>query len=142
MSFVAATECKLGVSPEVAFDRLADHASWGTWMPRTFRPVGPSRGVLREGDKLRVRIAGAPVASPIVVRVVRRPREIMWTGGVPGLLFAEHHFFFDEEDGGVRVRSVETWSGALSLVVRRLVQPRAASIGGEQLTGLARAVSA
>jgi hypothetical protein len=141
MSFVAATECKLPVPQETAFDRLADHASWRSWMPRSFRPVGSSGGVLREGDRLRVRIAGSPVATPIVVRVVRRPHEIMWSGGVPGVLYAEHHFFFESEDGGVRVRSVENWSGALTLVARRVVLPKAQIIGGEQLTGLARALA-
>jgi hypothetical protein len=141
MSFVAATECTLPVPVEVAFDRLADHASWRTWMPRSFRPVGSSGGVLRVGDRLRVRIAGSPVSTPIVVRVMRRPHEIMWTGGVRGVLYAEHHFFFEEEDGGVRVRSVENWTGALTLVARRVVLPMAQTLGGEQLTSLARAVA-
>ena len=143
MSFFANAERNLPVTPEVAFDQLADHASWDTWMPRTFRPDGGSSGTLRVGDKLRVFIDGAPLAASIVVRIARRPAEIMWTGGVKGLLWAEHHFHFEAHaDGGTLVRSVERWTGALAPLVRRLVQPAAERIGNEQLTGLARAVSA
>jgi hypothetical protein len=141
LSFIAACQCKLSVSPEFAFDRLADHGSWTGWMPRSFRPVGGPAGPLRVGDRLRVRIAGLPLASTIVVRVVRRPAEIMWSGGLSGAFYAEHHFHFDPEDGGVRVRSEETWSGVLAPALRRLVQPLAVQIGEQQLIGLARAVS-
>jgi Polyketide cyclase / dehydrase and lipid transport len=150
MPFIAEAERSLDVSPEVAFDRLANHASWGEWMPASFRPIGRSKGPLRRGDDLRVRIAGMPMAARIRVSVTKRPDpkeghsvgEITWTGGVPGVLWAEHRFLFEPKDGGTRVRSVETWHGALSGFLKGAIKRKAEQIGGEQLAGLARGVRA
>jgi hypothetical protein len=142
MSFVAKGTRRIAVTPEVAFDRLADFTSWPRWMPSSFRPVGTSEGTLRLGQKLLVRIAGIPVASKIEVTEVRRPKEIAWSGGVPGVLWANHQFFF-EADGAdaTTVVSHETWSGVLASLVRPMVQPKAELIGGQQLDALARSLT-
>jgi hypothetical protein len=143
MTFVAQTSRTVACPPEVAFDRLADHASWRDWMPRSFRPVGRAERTLRVGDRPRVRIAGSLLPAALEVTVVDRPREITWCGGVRPLLWAEHRFLFEADGaGGTRVRSVETWRGALAPLVRRIVQPIAERIGGEQIAGLARAIGA
>jgi hypothetical protein len=150
MPFIAQAERSLDVPPDVAFDRLANHASWGEWMPASFRPVGRSKGPLRRGDALKVRIAGMPMTARIRVLVSRRPDpkegvpigEITWTGGVPGLLWAEHRFLFEPKEGGTRVRSVETWHGALAGVLKKAIQGKAERIGSEQLAGLAEGVRA
>lgn len=140
VSFLAETSLDIPVSPEIAFDALADHAGWAAWMPRTFAPVGPTPGTLRAGDRFRVRIAHAPVASPLVVSVVDRPREIAWRGGPRGVLAAEHRFLFEPNgEGGTRVRSVERWDGVLAPLLRPIVQRLAERIGAQQLAGLARA---
>jgi polyketide cyclase/dehydrase/lipid transport protein len=142
MSFVARAELRIAVPREAAFDRLADLSSWRAWMPRSFRLVGRAKGPLASGDRLRVRIAGAPVATTLEVSVARRPDEIAWRGGSRRVLWAEHRFLF-EADGanGTLVRSVETWQGALALLLRRFVQPRAERVGADQLAGLAKALS-
>ena len=88
MSFVAKGFRRVSVTPEVAFDRLADFASWADWMPRSFRPVGSPTGALAVGRKIRVRIGGLPGATTIEVSETRRPAEIAWQGGVRGVLFA------------------------------------------------------
>jgi hypothetical protein len=141
MSFVARGTRRLPVAPEVAFDRLADLGSWPEWMPSSFRPVGRAEGVLRRGQKVWVKIAGVPVASPIEVSEVRRPTEIAWTGGLPGVLWANHQFLF-EADGaaGTVVVSHETWSGLLAPLVERLIKPQAERVGGQQLEALARSL--
>lgn len=142
MPFVAEASCSIAVAPEIAFDRLAHHPSWKNWMPRSFVPVSRARGALRVGDRVRMRIAGAPVAAVIEVTVVDRPREITWRGGVGRLLHAEHRFLFESDgQGGTRVRSVETWRGALAAVLRPFVKPVAERVGAEQLSGLALACS-
>jgi len=149
MVFIAQAERALDVSPEVAFDRLANHASWFEWMPASFRPVGRSKGPLRKGDSIRVRIAGMPMAAKLFVSVTRRPEgkdgapsgEITWTGGIPGVLFAEHRFLFEPREGGTRVRSVETWRVALAPLLRGAIKSQAEKIGSEQLAGLARGVA-
>jgi len=141
VSFVAESRRNVAVSPEALFARLVDHASWRGWMPRSFVPVGSLLGELRVGDAPKVRIAGAPVGTPIRVSVVDRPREIAWCGGVKRLLWAEHRFLFEPDGhGGTNVRSVETWEGALASAARRVVQPMAERIGREQLEALARSV--
>jgi hypothetical protein len=142
MSFVAEAERSYDVPPEVAFDRLANHGSWKEWMPPSFRPVGRSKGPLGEGDAIMVRIAGMPVVARLVISVSKRPREIAWRGGVPGLLWAEHRFLFEPRGDGTTVRSVETWHGALAPILRRAIQPKAERIGAEQLAGLERGVRA
>lgn len=141
MSFVAESLRNVAVSPDVLFDRLADHASWRGWMPPSFVPVGSPLGRLRVGDSPRVRIDGARVGTPIHVSVMERGRELTWCGGVRRVLWGEHRFLFESDGkGGTNVRSVETWHGVLASAARRLVQPLAERIGREQLEALARSV--
>src|SRR4051794_29590407 len=89
MSFVAEAERTIEAPPQRVFDRLADVASWPTWMPRSFalvvRPGTPSP--LRLGDRIKVKVAGAPVASTLRVSKLERPNEIAWRGGVRGLMW-------------------------------------------------------
>ena len=140
MSFVAEASILLDVSPEVAFDRLADYASWQSWMPRSFRPARGARGTLRAGEVVRVRLGGMPFATPIKVRVVERAREIAWGGGSRSVIAAHHRFLFEAEGTGTRVRSVETWDGPLGGALRVVLKPLAERIGREQLGALERAV--
>lgn len=111
-------------------------------MPRSFVPVvrPDTPSPLRRGDRVRVKVGGAPVASTLKVSIVERPREIAWRGGIRGLLWAEHRFVL-EPDGAhrTRVKSIETWNGPLARVLRRIIEPAAVKIGGQQLAGLARA---
>jgi hypothetical protein len=129
---------ELETSPEIAFDTLADHDAWPRWMPRSFKPVGPSVGTLEVGKAPRVRISGAPVASVLHVQVVQRPRQITWAGGRAGVLWGEHTFFFEPAGAGVRVRSVETWSGWLAPLLKPILAPGAARVGKAQLAGIRR----
>ena len=69
--------------------------------------------------------------------VVDRPRELTWGGGVRGLLRGEHRFLFEPKgDSSVEVRSVETWSGAIVSLVRRVLVPAAERVGKDQLAAL------
>jgi hypothetical protein len=142
MSFIAQASITLPVSAEAAFDRLADHESWPSWMPASFMPVGPSAGRLRVGSKVRVRILGSKVPVSIRIRVVDRPREITWGGGVPGVFLADHRFLFEPRgESSVEVRSVETWSGIIASLFRRTLLSQAERVGKDQLGALARAVT-
>lgn len=144
MSFVAQTERTIAAPPQRVFDTLANVASWPAWMPRTFAPVADPAlpSPLRIGDRFRVKVGGAPFASTLKISKLERPREIAWRGGIRGVLWAEHRFVLEPDgDRGTRVRSIETWHGALAGVLRRLVEPAAVRIGGQQLDGLANAAS-
>ena len=144
MSFVAEASLTIDAPPQRVFDRLADLASWPSWMPRSFAPVVRSGtpSPLRPGDRFKVKISGAPLASTLTVSKLERPNELAWRGGVRGLLWAEHRFVFEPVgDKKTRVRSIETWRGALAGVLRRLVEPAAVRIGAQQLEGLAKATA-
>lgn len=144
MSFVAEAERTIDAPPQRVFDRLADLASWPSWMPRSFTAVLRARtpSPLRPGDRFRVKISGAPLASTLKVSKLDRPNELAWRGGVRGLLWAEHRFVFEPiGDRKTRVRSIETWRGALSGLLRRVVEPAALRIGAQQLEGLAKAAA-
>lgn len=145
MSFVARAEIVVEAPPAHVFDRLVDLAAWPSWMPASFVPV--FRGVpspLALGTRFRVKLAGVPVASTLRVRLHERPRQLAWSGGVRGLLRAEHRFVLEAEGPQrTRVRSIETWSGALARVgiAKRFVKSLAERIGEAQLAGLARAAT-
>jgi hypothetical protein len=142
MSFVAEASITLPVPPDVAFDALLDHPSWKKWMPRSFVPASDLGRPLRQGDVIRVRVAGAPVASRIDVVVVDRPHEITWSGGIRGVLHGRHRFLFEPHEGGTRVRSAETWSGVLAAVVKPALKRAASKVGMQQLRALEKAISA
>jgi hypothetical protein len=77
----------------------------------------------------------------IRVVVVDRARELTWGGGVPGVLTGSHRFLFEPRgESSVEVRSIETWSGMMSPVLRRHLLPLAERIGREQLAGLEKAL--
>jgi hypothetical protein len=141
MSFVAQSSCVLPASAEAAFDCLADHDSWTRWMPASFRPVGKSLGRLRPGARARVKILGSAMPVAIKLLVVDRPREITWGGGVRGIFLAEHRFLFEPKGASsVEVRSVETWSGIIASLFRRVLLPQAERVGKDQLAALAKAL--
>lgn len=142
MSFVAQAEVTIDAPAQRVFDRLADFAAWPSWMPASFVPVlrAGAPSPLRLGDRFRVKVGGAPFASTLRISSLERPREIAWRGGVRGILWAEHRFVLEPDgDRRTRVRSIETWRGALAGLTRRIVKPLAEKIGGAQLAGLARA---
>ena len=142
MSFLAQAELTIDAPPQRVFDRLADFATWSSWMPKSFVPVvrGGTPSPLRLGDRIRVKVGGAPFASTLKLSALESPREIAWKGGLRGVLWAEHRFVLEADgDRRTRVRSIETWHGALAGVAKRIVKPLAEKIGKEQLSGLARA---
>jgi hypothetical protein len=140
--FVVRGSIDLAVTPEVAFDVMRDYAAWKTWMPRAFTPVSTTREPLHVGDRLRIKLGGAPVPSTIEITVVDRAHEIAWCGGPRGVLRAEHRFLFEPTVAGTRVRSVETWAGVLAPLVRFFLEPAATRTGNEQLAGLAKGIAA
>lgn len=139
MSFVVAFTRTLAASPAACFAALASFPAWRSFMPSSFRPLrGPERP-FRLGDRMLVLVAG----SPMVLRISRleADRVIAWRGGIPGVLAAEHVFFFDAaREGATEVRSEETWSGVLAGLapVEQRIRVAAARVGGQQVDGLTR----
>jgi hypothetical protein len=140
MSLTAEAEITIVGAIDDVFSEFADHRTWADWMPSVFRPLyGPSRR-LRRGDRLIVKLGGA-LPSLITVDRVEASREVCWSGGVPGIMFARHTFFFDAVGpDSTRIRSVEPWTGLVTRVkplARGIL--RAAEAGGRaQLVGFDR----
>ena len=47
------------------------------------------------GDRVKVKVAGAPLPSTIRVSKLERPTEVAWRGGVRGIFWAEHRFVLE-----------------------------------------------
>jgi hypothetical protein len=139
MSFVAEAERTIEAPPQRVFDRLIEVASWPSWMPRSFVPVlrTGTPSPLKLGDRIKVKVAGGPLPTTIRVSKLVRPSELVWRGGIRGLLWAEHRFVLEPVgDRRTRVRSIETWHGALARLLRGIVLPLAVRVGNEQLAAL------
>lgn len=144
MSFIAESDHTIEAPPQRVFDTLIDVASWPTWMPRSFVPIlrSDTASPLRLGDRIKVKVAGGPLPTTIRVSKLERPNVLAWRGGVRGLLWAEHRFVLEPVgERRTRVRSIETWRGALSGLLRPFVLPLALRVGNEQLAALDRAAA-
>lgn len=139
MSFIVTVERIIPRPRAACFRDLSDFTTWKDWTPASFRPVrGPDRE-LRLGDRLVARLdVGFHVPTSLRIDRLEQDRAIMWTGGVKGLLRAEHHFELYDEGEGTRVVSRETWSGAITSVgpLARVVRKLAEKIGQEQVGAL------
>lgn len=123
-----------------AFAKFIDFPRWEKWMPELFEPVSGPNASIAEGDKLKVRLraGGRPVPAPIKVLRIRQNQEVAWGGGVPGLVSADHAFFFEDTgDGRTRIRSEETFTGLLTVLppVKKQILREATRIGEGQLGG-------
>lgn len=137
MPVTAETELTIPGPIDAVFARFIDYPGWAAWMPSLFRPMrGPSRPLV-QGDRILVRVKGLP--TYLKVERLEAPRAICWTAGLPGFLFARHTFTFEAlEDRATLIRSVEPWTGLLTLL-RPSSLRRAAEDGGRlQLQGFDR----
>lgn len=127
-----------------AYQKFCDYSLWDQWMPAGFRPVkGPAR-VLQAGDNVKVKLKAVGPAMTVPLKVFRATtnKEITWGGGPKGLLHAEHCFFFEDAgEGRTRIRSEETFKGALTLPAPGLMKKEIERIGGEQLQAFSTWIS-
>jgi hypothetical protein len=139
MPLIAESEHTISGPIEAVFSRFIDFRRWEAWMPSAFRPMrGPSRP-LRTGDRLLVNVTGLP--SLLRVEEVDSPRQVCWSGGLPGLMFARHTFTFEAVgDKTTRIRSVEPWTGVVTKVppLAARIQGAAQRVGKSQLEGFDR----
>ena len=129
---------------EEAYQKFCDFSRWGEWMPEIFRPVSGPQRVLTGGDAIKVKLKAVGPAMTMPIKVFRSSpnREITWGGGAKGLLHAEHCFFFEDAgEGRTRIRSEETFSGALTLPAPGFLKKQIETIGAAQLEGFSAWVS-
>jgi hypothetical protein len=133
MPFTAEAEITIAAPIDAVFESFIDYRTWGKWMAPVLRPVtGPARA-LRQGDRLLVLVGNA---LPLLLSVdrVESSRTIVWSGGIPGVLVAQHTFHFEPAGNEqTRIRSVEPWTGLLTSAkgVAGALQ-RAAEVGGRR----------
>jgi hypothetical protein len=131
MPFTAEAEITIPAPIDAVFASFIDYRTWGKWMVPVMRPVtGPARA-LRQGDRAFVLIGNV---LPLLLSIDRvdSPREVLWSGGIPGVLVAHHTFYFEPVGKDqTHVRSVEPWTGLLTQPkgVAGALQ-RAAEVGG------------
>jgi len=139
MALIAESELTISGPIDTVFSQFVDFRRWSAWMPASFRPMrGPSRP-LRQGDRLLIRVTGLP--SIIRVERVEGPREVCWSGGLPGVMHARHTFTFEAVgDKTTRVRSTEPWTGVVTKVkpLADRIQGAAERVGRHQLEGFGR----
>jgi len=114
MPFTAEAEITIAAPIDAVFASFIDYRTWGQWMAPVLRPVtGPERA-LRQGDHLFVLLGNA---APLWLTVdrVESSREVVWSGGIPGVLVARHSFYFEPVGKDqTHIRSVEPWTGLLT----------------------------
>ncbi len=139
MPLIAESEHTISGPIDTVFSQFIDFRRWSAWMPKLFRPLrGPSRP-LRSGDRILVSLSGAP--SLVKVELVAAPHQVVWSGGLPGLLFARHTFMFEAVgDQSTRIRSVEPWTGLVTHLppLASRIQRVAAIAGRKQIEGFDR----
>jgi hypothetical protein len=141
LSFVVRVSQTVRSPIEAVFERLANHDTWPDWMPRSFRVLGPGLGRLAPGARPRVWIRGVPFPVRVRIYAVEAPQLLAWYGGSVGLR-ADHRFeLLSLAEAGTEIISEETWSGPLAGLLRWAVEPNAKRVCGEQVAGLARAVT-
>jgi uncharacterized protein YndB with AHSA1/START domain len=91
---------------QIVWDLQTDVPGWPSWQPDVDGAVAD--GPLAPGSVFRWQTAGLDITS--AVEEVDAPRRIVWSGPAQGIV-AVHVWTFEERDGGVLVRTAESWEG-------------------------------
>jgi hypothetical protein len=116
----AATE--IHASPQAVWRVLTDLPRFRLWNPF----IRTARGSTMKGGTVRVRVEGMHFAARITER--QDERELRWDGhvGADWLARGDHVFTITRlADGWVRFHQVETFSGVLPWLLRRLLARQA-----------------
>jgi hypothetical protein len=116
----AATE--IHASPQAVWRVLTDLPRFRLWNPF----IRAARGSTMKGGTVRVRVEGLHFAARITER--QDERELRWDGhvGADWLARGDHVFTITRlGDGWVRFHQVETFSGVLPWLLRRLLARQA-----------------
>lgn len=106
---VGSGEIRIGASPEVVWDVIADIEHWPGWNQDI--ASASLEGDLVEGTTFRWKSGRSTITSTL--RVVDPPRRLGWTGRTLGIT-AIHDWRLEPADGGTLVRTDESWGGLLA----------------------------
>jgi uncharacterized protein YndB with AHSA1/START domain len=85
---------------------LTDFAGWPKWLPEV--PRAEAEGLLGVGAAFQWETKGLQISS--TVREIDPPYRIAWDGPGSGI-FGVHVWMFEPIEGGVLVRTRESWEG-------------------------------
>ena len=114
---IAESKIDIAAEPEVVWDALADFERWPAWNPEV--KAMSIDGRVAEGTTFRWKAGPGTITSTL--RSVDRPNEIGWTGKWLGI-DAVHVWHLEGADGQTHLRTVESWAGWLSRLLRRPVR--------------------
>jgi len=104
---------EIDLSPEQAWEWLADIQSWPSWKPFIISSSYTSGGALRVGSKFKFKPKAGPVPVTLYTTITesKPPNRVAWGGGFPGLR-AVHSFDFEKSGGGkTRITTKEAFTG-------------------------------
>jgi hypothetical protein len=109
---VVSSEAEVAVSPEEAWDAIADFGSWPDWNP----DVGfvEIEGPVEPGTQFRWK-AGPTITSTLTE--VDRPHRLAWTGRTFGVK-AAHVWSFERRGDTTLARTEESWEGILPRLLK------------------------
>jgi len=126
MEHSVVTEFTIAAPRERVWRVLADTAAYPQWNPLIRRLR--HRGALVAGRRALISVelisGRSPLWIPVRLRCVDHLRELSWEGGVSSLVHGLHfHRLEDVDDGSTRVVHGETFSGMLTPLLRRRLEP-------------------
>ena len=113
-------------SPQAIWDAVVAVNDWPSWKPFVTKSrIASERQALDIGTHFKMSLMlGGPAAVPMTAAIsdFRPPSRLAWTGGAPGVFYAEHSFDFEDLGNGVtRVVSRERFTGFLLPLILRIV---------------------
>jgi uncharacterized protein YndB with AHSA1/START domain len=103
---IARDEIVIHAPVETVWDIQTDVAGWPSWQPEIDGADGDHE--LEVGSVFRWQTGGLDITS--TVEEIDPPHRIVWGGPAQGIV-AVHVWTLDEQEGGVLVRTEESWEG-------------------------------
>ncbi|MCX4247694.1 SRPBCC domain-containing protein [Paraliomyxa miuraensis] len=117
------TEIEIAAPPQAVWDVMAALDRWSEWNPII---AGVElRGPLREGTRGRLMLelpVGGRQSLAVRLCTVRPPHELVWEGGVRGVVKGRHGFRLEETSKGTRLHHYEAFSGVLAPALVRVMR--------------------
>ncbi|MCK0094295.1 SRPBCC domain-containing protein [Yoonia sp. F2084L] len=130
MAFTVQATTEIEAAPEIVFDVLTNVAKWKDWSTW----IHYEKGAVVLGAKPTFRLtpkgqAGYSFTPEIIV--LDRPHHFAWVGrtGFKGVFDGEHHFRINLTEKGCQLENVETYSGLMSPLMKRLPMMKEAPQG-------------
>jgi uncharacterized protein YndB with AHSA1/START domain len=114
---LARQQVLINASPEKVWQLLSDINHWSAWQPGISSAV--LDGALIPGSIFRWKSGGTRIVSQL--QEVEPHRRLGWTGKAMGAI-AKHLWILEPQNGGVLVRTEESFEGWVVVLLRGMMQ--------------------